>query len=281
MQTFQVFAQLPALVSSLETDQQTLDGYILSSYSAYAASQGELTGAAEAVLLTLEGESQEKPLRYMRELKQVTPESLKQWGAVYQALMEKGFISTSGPMSVINQNAPLYQQVLNPFGAKDTSTIVFSDLAEDSPFYAAVRSAFESGLMAPKGEETFGVEENATVGELAAALYVLMGGTRNEEEAVAVFAQNGLVGAEDKDVVLTRGNTGSILLPVLGVAAEGLDGSAFADYDESKTALLWLVTNGLLSPAAGENGPVLAAEAEITRGELAQLLTNLLAAMNQ
>ena len=279
MQTFQVFAQLPALVSSLETDQQTLDGYILSSYPTYAASQGELTGAAEAVMLTLEGESQEKPLRYMRELKQVTPESLKQWGAVYQTLMEKGFVSTSGPMSVINQNAPLYQQVLNPFGAKDTSTIVFSDLPEDSPFYAAVRSAFESGLMAPKGEETFGVEENATVGELAAALYVLMGGTRNEEEAVAVFAQYGLIAAEDKDAVLTRGRAGDIMLPLLGVTAEGLDGSGFADYDASQNNLLWLVSNGLISSNAGENGLLLDSQTPVTRGELAQTLTNLLTLM--
>ena len=230
-------------------------------------------------MLTLEGESQEKPLRYMRELKQVTPESLKQWGAVYQTLMEKGFVSTSGPMSVINQNAPLYQQVLNPFGAKDTSTIVFSDLPEDSPFYAAVRSAFESGLMAPKGEETFGVEENATVGELAAALYVLMGGTRNEEEAVAVFAQYGLIAAEDKDAVLTRGRAGDIMLPLLGVTAEGLDGSGFADYDASQNNLLWLVSNGLISSNAGENGLLLDSQAPVTRGELAQTLTNLLTLM--
>ena len=202
-------------------------------------------------------------------------------GFEVNAMMEKGFMSTAGSMSVINQNAPLYQQVLNPFGAKDTSAVVFSDLPEDSPFYAAVRSVFENGMMAPKGEETFGVEEKATVGELAAALFVLMGGTRDEDEAVAVFAQNGLVGAEDRDVVLTRGNAGSIMLPVLGVAAEGLDGSAFADYDESQASRLWLVTNGLLNPAAGENGPLLAAGTELTRGELAQLLTNLLAAMKQ
>ena len=272
LQTFQVFAQLPELVSKLDVDQKTLDGYILSSYPGYAASQGELSGAVNAMVLALEGESQEKPLQYMRELKQVTPESLQKWGAVYQTLMEKGFMFTSGAMSAINQNAALYQQVLNPFGAKDNSAVVFTDLAEDSPYYAAVRAVFENGMMAPQTDDTFGVEDKATVGVMAAALYTMMGGSRDEDEAIAAFTQYGLVGADDRDVVLTRGNAANILLPLLGVSPEGVDGSAFADYDASKANLLWLVANGVMSPVEGENGQLLAAEAEMTRGELAMVL---------
>ena len=282
LQTFQVFAQLPELVAGLDVDQKTLDGYILSAYPGYAASQGELSGAVNAMLYTLEGESQEKPLKYMRELKQVTPESLKQWGAVYQALMEKGFMSTSGSMSVINQNSTMYQQVLNPFGAKDNSQVVFTDLAEDSPYFAAVRSAFEGGLMAPKAEDAFGVEEKATVGELAAALYAMVGGSRDEDEAMAVFGQYGMVSPDEKDNVLTRGAAGSLissLLQVLGAEMPPVDGSAYTDYDGSQNGILACIEYGVMSPVAAEEGQVLAADAEILRGELAQTLTNLLTLM--
>ena len=44
------------------------------------------------------------------------------------------------------------------------------------------------------------------------------------------------------------------------------------DYDASKANLLWLVANGVMSPVEGENGQLLAAEAEMTRGELAVVL---------
>ena len=38
------------LISGLETDQETVDGYILSAYSGYALSEGELSGAVSAGL---------------------------------------------------------------------------------------------------------------------------------------------------------------------------------------------------------------------------------------
>ena len=277
LQTFQVFAQLPSLVADLSVDQATLDGYILAAYPGYAASAGELSGAVNAMLCTLEGESQEKPLQYMRELKQVTPESLQAWSAVYQALMEKGFMSTSGSMSTINQNAALYQNILNPFGAKDTSQVVFTDLSEDSPYFSAVRYVYENGMMTAKGEDAFGVEDGATVGELAAAMYTLIGGSLNEEEAVSFFAQYGLVGPDDQNAALTRGSAGTFiysLAQLLGVPAEAMDGSAYADYDASQDGLLWTILYEVQSPVNGEEGPVLAADQPLNRAELAQVITN-------
>ena len=141
-------------------------------------------------------------------------------------------------------------------------------------------TAVDGAVVRIRGERPFGFcLRPYGSGELAAALYVLMGGTRNEEEAVAVFAQYGLIAAEDKDAVLTRGRAGDIMLPLLGVTAEGLDGSGFADYDASQNNLLWLVSNGLISSNAGENGLLLDSQAPVTRGELAQTLTNLLTLM--
>ena len=280
LQTFQVYAQLPKMVADLEIDQATLDGYILSAYPGYAASTGELSGAVSAMLNRLENDDPEKPLQYMRQLKQVTPESLKRWGDIYANMMKNGVMSTAAGLSTINQNKQLYQVVLNPFGTKDTSQVAFADLAEDHPNYAAVRKVFEAGVMAPKAEDAFGVEEDATVGELAAGLYALVGGTRNEEEAMGFFAQYGLVNPEDVGAPLTRGAAGDLiggLLPLLGAPVPETDGSAYADYDGSQDGLLVAMAYEIMSAAAGEEGQVLNAAAVLNRGELAETFTRFMA----
>ena len=289
LQTFQVYAQLPSLIADLEVDQETLDGYILSSYSAYATSEGELSDATDALLTEMEGDDQEKPLEYMRQLKQVTPDTLEDWAEVYENLMEKGYVSTSGGMSVINQinqnnmesqGQPFYQVVLNPFGAKDTSEVVFTDLPEDSPYYTAVRTLFEGGMTAPKAEDVYGVEDPATVGELAAAMYIaLAGGTRDEAQAVQFFAQYGLLAEGSENEPLTRGAVGALLynlMPLLGAPQEAVDGSEYADFAEGQEGLVWAIANELLPAVEGENGKLLAADTVLTRGEDAQLILNFL-----
>ena len=52
-----------------------------------------------------------------------------------------------------------------------------TDVPEGSEYYEAVRFVFEQGLMAAKAEDTFGVDSEATVGDLSTALYILMGGS--------------------------------------------------------------------------------------------------------
>ena len=47
-ETFAVYDKIPEFLQG-ETEQETLDGYILSSYSRYALSQGELSGALNAI----------------------------------------------------------------------------------------------------------------------------------------------------------------------------------------------------------------------------------------
>ncbi|MBR2288411.1 MAG: hypothetical protein IJ865_09200, partial [Clostridia bacterium] len=68
---------LSDMVASLEVDQDTLDGYILSSYSAYAKGSGELNGATAAISNILNGYAQEDVLEYMRQLKAVTPQKVR------------------------------------------------------------------------------------------------------------------------------------------------------------------------------------------------------------
>ena len=191
-ETFTVYESLPEQVAALDVDQETLDGYILSSYAYYATSEGELTGAMSALTATINGDAQDKALEYMRELKAMTPESVSASAKMFQLLAENGIRSTAGSASAINANADLYDVILNPFNAKDTSDVVFTDLTEDSPYTAAARFMMDNGLMTPKAEDSFGAMEEANVGDFAVPLSILNGGASDPEGAVQFLISAGL-----------------------------------------------------------------------------------------
>ena len=117
-QTFEVYESLPQLIRDLAPDQRTLDGYILSSYSAYAMPSGELSGAVSAIVNVLQGKAQDRALTAMRELKSVTPETIQRAASFYAVLAERGVRSTAGSRSAIEANAQLYDTILRPFDAK-------------------------------------------------------------------------------------------------------------------------------------------------------------------
>ena len=199
-ETFQVFDTLPERVAALNIDQDTLDGYILSAYAYYATSQGELSGALDAMLATILGQPQDTALTCMRQLKAVTPDSLADFAEIYRKLAENGVRSTAGGVAAIKANAALYDVILNPFNARDITEIVLVDVPEDYEHYAAVRFVFENGLMASLTDDTFGVDDDATVGDFVAALYCALGGSPNAaEEARDWLAGYGLMAA-DQDV---------------------------------------------------------------------------------
>ena len=217
-ETFDMLETLPELVSGMELDQETLDGYILSSYSNYAKPGGELSGAIGAALDIMEGVPQDEELTWMRELKQITPEKVHDYADMYAKLAENGRRMTAGAASAINANAERFDAILNPFGAVDKSQIAFDDAAEGSDHYEAVRFAFENGLMLPLGETAFGVDEPATEGDLLAAMHVLVGGETDPGEALAAFAELGLVGADD-----------DLATPVTAEEVNGLLGALVGD----------------------------------------------------
>ena len=195
-QTFDVYDSLYDQIASMPVSQETLNGYILSAYSSLALPAGELNGAVSAAFTYLSGNDQEEVFTWMRELKTMTPEKVEAYASLYQTLSETGVRSTAGPASAINANAELYDVILNPFAAVDTSTIAFEDAPEDHPQYEAIRFAFENGLMQPAAENVFGADAPATLGDALTAMYVLIGGEADTEAAVATFAQYGLVEAE-------------------------------------------------------------------------------------
>lgn len=229
-ETFDLYDTLAEQVAALDVDQETLDGYILSAYSSYAKPKGELTGAIDAAIDALEGKPQDKALKWMRQLKQVTPEAVHAYADMYAKLSENGVRMTAGAASAIAANADRFEASLNPFGAIDATQVAFADTGEDHPLYAAVRYAFENGLMAPLGEDTFGADEPATNGDLLAALYVLVGGEQDAEEALSMFAEYGLVPADtDLAAPMDPADAWSLLSALAGETVEPLTETARPD----------------------------------------------------
>ena len=188
-ETFRVYEALPEFVANLAPDQETLDGYILSSYAAYAAPEGELSGAITALTARLSKEPEDLKLQYMRELKALTPEALQAYAIAYEKLMESGLRFTAGGAAAVGANAALYEAVLNPFGTVDTSG------------------------------------EAATLGDLTGGLYPLFTGeSASPEETVAFFAENGLLDpestAEEAVSAADAGNFLAFLSEAIGLPYE-------------------------------------------------------------
>jgi len=193
-ETFEVYDDLPDYVAGLDVDQDTLDGYILSAYSYYAMPEGELSGALSAIISVLCGEPSDLKLQYMRQLKTLTPEKLSAYAALYQNLMDNGLIFTAGGAATIAQYEDFYDGILNPFNSVDASEIELEDVPEGHEHYDAVRFVYENQVMAPVGEGVFGVDDKASVGELAGFLYALVGGDASaQEDAIDFLAENGIV----------------------------------------------------------------------------------------
>ncbi len=247
-ETFDVYRGLPEKIAAMEISEEELEGYIMSSYSSLAKPQGELTGAAGEITRILQGKPADETLTRMRQMKQVTPDSLKKAADIFQTLWEKGYRGTAAGAGTVQANADLYEAILNPFAAVDAGAVTLTDVGEDREDYEAIRFAYENNLMALTGENAFSPDAPATVGDLFAALYALIGGAPNApEEAIAAFAQ-------------------------LGLAPEGTaaaDALTFAFRDQTLSGFGALA--GVQFPAIGEGR-----ETEtMTRGQLAQDLKSL------
>lgn len=242
-ETFDVYAQLDELVSGLDVDQETLDGYILSAYAGYAMPEGALTGALNAAITAFDAESAVDYLACMQALKAMTPEKVKEYAGLYAKLMENGITFTAGAASAIAANAERYEAVINPFNAQDLTQVSFTDVPEDHEQYEAVRFAFENGLMAPAAEDAFGVDAPATAGDLYTALYVLVGGDLNPEDAVAFFAGYGLA---SEDTALDTEVTEADAVGVMSMLAQLMGLEWTADAAEEP------VTRGDLAVLVGE-----------------------------
>ncbi len=270
-QTFEVYRALPDAIREMDVDQETLEGYILSAYSYYAQSNGELTGAANAILTELSyGESQEDVIKYMRSLKELTPDSLHGYADLYEKLVSGGYLATAGGAAAIEENADLYVKVLNPFGVTNEPAPGFEDLPEGHPFKDAVDTVISAGLMSPLSDTVFGTDESATWGDYAQALCPLMGADGlGAEDAVALLQQYGYLdpaGVASEPMTRTQACQNISLVLTFEdsdyAAAEAAD---YPDKAEASEAAVLLAACELLPLRDG----AVASEEPITRGELA------------
>ena len=277
LETFEVYSGLPAFMETLDSlDQDTLDGYILSSYSYYAKPEGELTGALNAILNYLSGKPQERKIEYMQELKSLSSEKVTEYAGAYSALIEKGVYTTSGSASAISKCSSMYEEIINPFGVQDASSIVLSDITEDDEAYTAVRFAFENGYMAVLGDSIFGVDNDATLGDLAAFFYMMIGGGRDSETAVAFLSQYGIIPAEEADTPITR--LEALLYTYyfcqamgIEVSFEEIDGE-YSDISEIPEGYEGLVGFGLESSLITPVDGLLKINDTMTRAQMAELI---------
>ena len=222
-EAFQVFEGLPDFLENLELDQETLDRYILNAYQAYLMYSGELTGGILTINWTIGGYEQGEDLEDMRTLKALTPEKVRAYVDMYRKLVEKGVRFTVGGASVIDDNAGLYDAVLNPFGKVDRRRQPLTDVTGDRADYKAIRYVYEEELMDPQTDDTFGVDAPATTGDLAFALNQVISETlATPDEAVDNLISFGILLKNDRaGDPLTAWDCGDILESF--AAAIGMD----------------------------------------------------------
>ncbi len=116
-ETFAVYEGLAAFAETAPVTQDDLDRYIVSTYSAYAMPQGDLTGAIGAIQNRLLGWPDDEKLIRMREIKSATIEDLRALAPVFEKLAAEGVRSTSGGAAVIEKNAALFDEIIRTEGS--------------------------------------------------------------------------------------------------------------------------------------------------------------------
>ncbi|MBO4348931.1 MAG: insulinase family protein, partial [Candidatus Methanomethylophilaceae archaeon] len=203
-ESYEVYEGLADFVANIEIDQDDLDGYILSSYSGYAMSAGELSGATSAVLNAVGHEDQNKIFDYMKQLKGIKAETFAAtYAPLFQALVDNYSYYTSGSASAIAEVESAFEVILNPFGVQDRSQLTLSDMVEDNPFYEMMQFCFVNGIMAAASDTEFGAALPATLGELAQVFVTVLGASYSQADSIALLSQYGVVPMADVSTVLT------------------------------------------------------------------------------
>ena len=270
-ETFEVYRQVGQLLAEDTIDQETLNGYILSAYSTYALSSGELDGGMTALVNLMLGEAQEDALEDMRTLKQMTVDSLPAYAEVLNRFADSMHMATVSSASTIEENAALYTSVLDPFGTSEASGI--ADVSADDPAYTAILYCVQNGLMQLKGEK-FAPEAELTLGDAAATLYVAIGGSYDPEEAISFLSGYGILPYATTDMVVTRERMVLYLTGLYETVGGTLTDVPLGDYPDadqvtsgSEELWGWCLSVGLVTPT--EEG-LLAPTQPATRSEWAQ-----------
>ncbi len=221
-ETFDVYAAMPDAIEAMDLNQETINGYILSAYSGYTLSQGELQGALSALLGTLDERPQEVYLQWMKELKGLTPEKVQAYAPLYRQLSEQGHRSTAGGAAILKENAELFDVVYNPFGVKEADPGALSDVASDAWYKEAVDFVLNGNIMKPVNEGAFEPDKPITAGEASEGFLALMGAPSTPaEEAMRILRGGGVLKEDVKaEDILTREQLVHILYVIFSQVAD-------------------------------------------------------------
>lgn len=245
--SFEAMEQAGSFVAGLDMGQEELDGYISSAAGYYSPVSAEnsldaVSNAVSDIIDYLEGVDPLWRQQGMKSLEAMTPETVRAYAPLYTVLAEKGVRSTAGGAEILEQNADLYDVILNPFHIFPG---VFQDVPEDHPRYNAVRFVTDKQIM-PAPDGVFGVDLPATEGDLAVALTALVFGEAYSLETSLQFLA-------EYDIMKADTDPGAAL--TAGTAADRL--------------------NALASLAGLKPQYAVAdADAVLTRGEFAEILMN-------
>ena len=117
--SYAVYDGLADFMENIRIDQETLNGYILATYSRLAIGSGELSGASDALANAVRHEDQTVVLDKMRSLKTMKAESFAQtYGPLFRKLVDNYRYYTTGNASAISKVADSFSTVLDPFGGR-------------------------------------------------------------------------------------------------------------------------------------------------------------------
>ncbi|MDR1705928.1 MAG: hypothetical protein LBS19_14765, partial [Clostridiales bacterium] len=108
-ETFEAYEGLADYLEGMELTQDEVDSYIVKAYSAQAMPAGELNGARLAMHDRLSGKIGEDKLDFLREIKSLTVEDVKNAGEAFKHAAETGFRSTLGGAQIIGEHSGLYE----------------------------------------------------------------------------------------------------------------------------------------------------------------------------
>ncbi len=115
-ESYTVYAGLADYLDSFEIDQETLDGYIMSSYSFIVQSQGNLTDAFTAVLAAFdERDHYAEVSASLKTLKKMTPERVNEIKTYYARTAREGKICTVGTPASVKANKKYFKKIVAPF----------------------------------------------------------------------------------------------------------------------------------------------------------------------
>ncbi len=113
-QTFDYYDRLADALAALDLTQDDIDGYITSAFSGLAMPTGPLNRAQTAANDLFSGEdSFAKKAQYMRDVKSVTPESVREYADVIAKFVENGVRYSIGFPEQINAHADMFDEILS------------------------------------------------------------------------------------------------------------------------------------------------------------------------